>query len=70
MIASSIGDTARALESLEEVGLGIFKMWSTVRDRESVDPPVSKGCINDMNANKIGKPETGIVINSKRRAIL
>lgn len=60
MIASSIDNTARALESLEEVGLGTFEIWSTVRNRKYVDPPVSTGCINDMNANKIGKPETGI----------
>lgn len=60
MIASCITNTDRALESLEEVGLGTFETWTTERDRGLVDPPVSKGCENDMNANKIVKAEMGI----------
>lgn len=60
MIASCITNTDRALESLEEVGLGTFETWTTERDRGLVGPPVSKGCENDMNANKIVKAEMGI----------
>ena len=66
MIASPIcpkqvtQNTARALESLKEVGSPTFKTWKIVRERTE-DPPVSQGCENDMN--KIGNTKTGILYN-------
>lgn len=64
MIASSISpkqviqNTARALESLKEVGSPTSETWKFVRERTE-DPRVSEGCENDMN--KIGNAKTGFL---------